>query len=157
MANRKEMESKADCETSRGMVSQLKVQYQAQEVQLRDLVKKQSDQKREWETTVKEQTRRCREAEESRLRMEYKVEDSRKEGENKNNRIEKLLKKIQMPIVKEIEKVVHVDKVVEKVVYIDRPVVEVIHAPPVIKRVEVPVVVEQTPVVNEVIRSTVYQ
>ena len=47
-----------------------------------------------------------------------------------------------MPIVKEIEKVVHVDKVVEKVVYIDRPVVEVIHAPPVIKRVEVPVVVE---------------
>ena len=58
------------------------------------------------------------------------MEESRKEIDNRNKRIEKLLKKISNPEVKEIEKIVHVDKVVEKAIYIDRPVVEVIHPTP---------------------------
>lgn len=124
---------------------------------MRELVKKQADYKREWDANLKEQQRKAREAEEAKIRLEMKLEEGRKEIDMKNKRIEKLLKKISNPEVKEVEKIVHVDKVVEKIVHVDRPVVEVVHPPPMVKRVEVPVVVEQTPVVNEVIRSTVYQ
>ena len=48
----------------------------------------------------------------------------------KNTKIEKLSRKIAAPIVKEVEKIVHVEKLVDRPVYIDRPVTEVVHHPP---------------------------
>ena len=61
-------------------------------------------------------------------------------------------------MIKEVEKIVHVEKAVEKAVYIDRPITEIIHAAPQVRiqRVEIPVIYEQTPVINEVIRETHY-
>jgi hypothetical protein len=33
-------------------------------------------------------------------------------------------------MIKEVEKIVHVEKAIEKPIYIDRPITEIIHAPP---------------------------
>ena len=70
----------------------------------------------------------------------------------------------EKPTVKEVEKVVTVEKKVEVPVYIDVPITEHIHhpAPPPeviikVKTVEVPVVVESTPVVDQVVKTTVYE
>ena len=47
-------------------------------------------------------------------------------------------------MIKEVEKIVHVEKAVEKAVYIDRPITEIIHAAPQVRiqRVEIPVIYE---------------
>ncbi len=99
------------------------------------------------------------------MQQQAKIDKLSLELASKNSKIEKLMKQLAVkPSIKEVEKVVTVEKKVEVPIYIDRPITEHIHHPPPpqeiitkIKTVEVPVVIEQTPLVDQVVKTTVYE